>query len=525
MFQYLMLIASLSIGGKNSEFRPIFFQISAPRSTPNISTKIVDANTAIKVGRIAKNITVYIEQAGSQQSGSGIILQKQGEIYTILTAGHVLKDGGIFRITTVDGRIHSVLPNSLVITNNFDLAIIKFRSNQNYPVVEIGSSNTLEFGSELYVAGFPAPTTTIEKGILTITKGTVTANASKANKRGYSLIYSNATLPGMSGGPVLDASGKLVAIHGQGDRSNNGEKTGFNLGIVIERLGLVAQAMGIKLTQPIALLPLPTAFRAENYFLTAAEKEQAGDYLGAIADYSAAIKLRPNFATAYNNRGILKKKQQGDIRGALADYDSAIRANSQLPEPYFNRAIIKKSAFQDFNGALADYNQAIKINPQYVSAYFNRAILKYRIFDDIPGAIDDLSKAIQADPKFVDAYLNRATIKYEKINDVRSALTDLNMAIKLAPGNGYAYYNRGYLKGRSTTDFAGALADFDRAIQIMPEFANAYYNRGLLKKNKLKDRSGAISDLRRAAQIYQEAGFSEDEKDALRELQELEMNQ
>ena len=63
---------------------------------------------------------------------------------------------------------------------------------------------------------------------------------------GYDLSYTNITRVGMSGGPVFDAAGRIVAIHGQGDRNNqipgeetssgiiSDEKTGFNLGVPIQ---------------------------------------------------------------------------------------------------------------------------------------------------------------------------------------------------------------------------------------------------------------------------------------------------
>ena len=45
-----------------------------------------------------------------------------------------------------------------------------------------------------------------------------------------------------------------------------------------------------------------------------------------------AIKLNPNFALAYNNRGNVKSKK-GDLDGAMADYNQAIELNPNLPTP------------------------------------------------------------------------------------------------------------------------------------------------------------------------------------------------
>ncbi|MXZ01342.1 DUF433 domain-containing protein [Candidatus Poribacteria bacterium] len=61
---------------------------------------------------------------------------------------------------------------------------------------------------------------------------------------------------------------------------------------------------------------------AEVYFVAGNEKSKLGDYKGAIADYSAAIRLKPDFARAYYNRGEAKDKL-GQIPEATTDFQIA----------------------------------------------------------------------------------------------------------------------------------------------------------------------------------------------------------
>ena len=42
---------------------------------------------------------------------------------------------------------------------------------------------------------------------------------------------------------------------------------------------------------------------AEAYFIAGNEKRTSGDYKGAIAAYTQAIQVKPDFARAYYNRG------------------------------------------------------------------------------------------------------------------------------------------------------------------------------------------------------------------------------
>ena len=63
-------------------------------------------------------------------------------------------------------------------------------------------------------------------------------------------------------------------------------------------------------------------------------------YPAAILDYDEAIRLDPNDALAYYNRGYDK----GELRryaAAIADYDEAIRLDPNDAHAYFNRGYAK----------------------------------------------------------------------------------------------------------------------------------------------------------------------------------------
>ena len=77
---------------------------------------------------------------------------------------------------------------------------------------------------------------------------------------------------------------------------------------------------------------------AEGFNKQGLEKYHNGDYQGAIQDYDRAIRLNPNFAGAYVNRGNARD-DMGDIQGAIADYNQAIRVNPKDDTAYYNRGI------------------------------------------------------------------------------------------------------------------------------------------------------------------------------------------
>jgi tetratricopeptide (TPR) repeat protein len=454
---------------------------------------VAQAKTKIEIGRLAKSITLRIETVGSESRGSGVILQKQGDVYTVITAAHVLSAGSSFRLITPDGKVHQSLSFKKA-NSNLDLAVVKFRSSNSYPLAEIGTSVSLESGSEIYVAGFPAATSTFDDGVFNFTRGEVTGNASKPNRSGYSLIYNSVTLPGMSGGPVFNDEGKLVAIHGQGDRSTDGQKTGFNLAITIERFGSVAAELGTSPETQIAALPVASNLNAADYLLSGDEKEEKGDYPGALADYNQVIRIDPKYALAYNNRGYLKMQRLNDVNGALADFNRSLSINPNFATAYNNRAFLKEDKLNDFNGALADYGKSLQIDPTDAKVYNNRGLLKAEKMNDIKGAVADYSKAIAADPKYFNAYINRGFLRNEKLNDQKGALADYNQVIAINPKYAVGYNLRAVLKADSFNDPQGALADYNQAIVLDPKYAVVYLNRGILKDDVLNDPDGALSD-------------------------------
>jgi tetratricopeptide (TPR) repeat protein len=132
---------------------------------------------------------------------------------------------------------------------------------------------------------------------------------------------------------------------------------------------------------------------AGDYFDSALRKQKQGDTRGALADYNRAIKINPQSANAYYNRGLLKATKLQDDRGALADYDRAIQLKRNYDAAYNNRGNLKMDKLQDYQGALTDYDRAIQLKPRNADAYYNRGVLKYTFLKDLAGGIADMQQA------------------------------------------------------------------------------------------------------------------------------------
>ena len=113
--------------------------------------------------------------------------------------------------------------------------------------------------------------------------------------------------------------------------------------------------------------------------------------LSVIATGSPLIAARANpLATQHFNQGN-EKYEAGNYQGAIDDWSKAIEVNPQGAGSYYNRGIAKDK-LGDYQGAIADLTKTIEINPQYVDAYLNRGVAR-ELVNDLEGACNDWRKA------------------------------------------------------------------------------------------------------------------------------------
>ena len=455
------------------------------------------ALSPVEIQRIARQTTVQITGC---DFGSGVIIRKDGNTYSVLTVAHNFQKSGC-EIVTADDTKHQTSKAKLF-PNKVDLAVVTFTSSNNYPIAKlIDNSDRVEATETIYVSGFPL-STAINTSVFSIVKGDVVANPpTKQQGKGYSLIYSNNTLPGYSGGPVWNEKGELIAIHGQGDIDtklqttvNDGVrvKTGYNLGITINTFAKLATAAGVSGYTPTIAVAAVKPKPVEDLLASALLEESKGNYQGMLANADRAIAIDSNNARLYYVRGVAKL-QLSDRQGALSDYNKSIALNPNFAQAHSNRAYVR-AELGDINGAMADSNRAIEIDPNLPEAFVNRSLAKFQLGDN-RGVLEDASRAIALKPNFAQAYSNRALAKSE-LDDNKGAIEDANRAISLNPKLAESYLNRGLAKFK-LGEYQVAIADFNRALALKATLVQAHSNIGAAKL-ALGDNKGAIDACNRA---------------------------
>jgi hypothetical protein len=324
--------------------------------------------SSVDVSRIATDITVKIESKKSGSIGSGVLIGRRGNIYSVLACWHVVDSKSPLIITTPDGQRHTVQLRSVKRVNNtLDLAIAEFTSTKNYNLAKVGDSKKIQAGESAYIAGFPHRSDARQDSLLLFNEGKINANNPSALRNGYALVYNINTLPGMSGGPILDDQGALIGIHGRGDRADDVTvllqssevnpgvvvKSGFNYGIPIHTFRKYAHSMKISLAEARTKAPVTTQVQIPRANRTTVSRRESRN--SAIEDPFAMFRkakierenLTPSKTvdTLFTPKQLFNKRHDNNI-AFNQNYDRALlRVRGKVTNIFDSKANFFKARF------------------------------------------------------------------------------------------------------------------------------------------------------------------------------------
>ncbi len=558
-----------------------------------VKPQIALSLTPTEVNNIAQTFTVRIDGDGI---GSGVIFERKGETYFVLTNRHVVSKDGRYEIHTQDGASYPVYYSKEL--PGLDLAVLQFNSNKNYPSANLGNSDQTREGMTVYVVGWADRLPGINERSYQFTNGSIRSRLQNPDE-GYALVYNNEAIPGMSGGPVLDENGNLIGINGRATQPEEKTGTVLRLGIPINTFlaarnnlqpvrgssptttpkpkpsvkpDIATAGQTNTITKPI----VPRTQSAEDLISLGGAKADKGDYRGAIADYSQALKLSPNNPDAYFRLGSAYK-ELNDYPAALKNFEQVIRLSPKNAIAYVNRGYMRFQ-LKDYQGALADGDKAISLNDDPKSrtsalGYLIRGGAHFGL-NNYQQALTNIDQFIQRIPDKPEGYNIRALIHVAR-KDYKLAIADYNQELSFYEFSGIGItFNNEQNQGlkitqvndnspavkagvkvgdqilaidgkptlKITQDAASKLvrgepgttvtlrikrqgrSDFDlklsRALISDPKAAEVYRNRAVARAN-LEDKPGAIADAQKAADLYQRQGKTAEAQTILNALKKI----
>jgi lipoprotein NlpI/V8-like Glu-specific endopeptidase len=312
------------------------------------------------------------------------------------------------------------------------------------------------------------------------------------------------TLPGNSGGPILERKPEqagewprvlgitvsLILLDGMDpDEAESAMLSADDPSyFTLLSTAVPVSAFINKVAQYLPTDPEVTAYIAKHSLDTGYSRGDDIDYDGAIADLDQAVKTKPQDAEVRLRHG-LWMAAAGKTDAAIDDYTAALKLEPNYPSALLSRSQSLSdrddNSKHDLDTAVGDLTALIGRFKDSAELIMNRGYIltRDRRFDE---ATADFSEVLQLRPKSSGALRARAGV-YAELKQLDQAERDYDKAIDLEPDLPISYIARGNFRSQLGKD-TDALADFDRAIELYPSAAEAYSGKAyvLLQQGNLK---------------------------------------
>jgi WD40 repeat protein/tetratricopeptide (TPR) repeat protein len=208
---------------------------------------------------------------------------------------------------------------------------------------------------------------------------------------------------------------------------------------------------------------------AESLFRRGQAYFSGGDLALAVADFTEAIRLKPDYAEAFGQRGTAHYFNQ-ENRDAVEDFGRAISLGAENIRGYL---LLRGNIYYQWNRvdlALADFDRLVQLVPDRYLPFDERGKV-YRKKREYARAAADFGKAIELEPRIPKLYDHRGEALY-RAGDVAGAEKDFAEAIRLRYDFFSAHYHYACMLFDSGR-YEEALRRWETLLQLEPEESQA----------------------------------------------------
>jgi len=373
-------------------------------------------------------------RAAEISSGSGIVIGTGGEV---LTNSHVVEDCKAIavRLPLQKAEAAAVIARD----QKNDLAVVRVKTSSAVVAV-FREGASVRAGDPVVALGYPLA------GLLAsaanVSVGNVSALAGIGDDTRY-LQISAPVQPGNSGGPLLDAGGRVVAI----------VTSKLNAARVARFTGDIPQNVNFALKAEVARTFLDS--NGISYQTARVERQLSAADVGDVArPFTAQVQC---------------------VREGARPAAAAVRPSPQEPaklSPSWNSCLGREGPRYEQILSCTAVIRAGTDNPNDLSIAFANRANAYRARGDNENAIADFSEAIRLNPRYALARTGRG-LAYNDTRQYDRAIADYSEAIEINPADAIAYYGR-CKAYRAKGDNARATLDCDEANRLDPKLRARY---------------------------------------------------
>ncbi|MGD1808877.1 tetratricopeptide repeat protein [Dapis sp. BLCC M126] len=197
------------------------------------------------------------------------------------------------------------------------------------------------------------------------------------------------------------------------------------------------------------------------------QKDTLIQYSATKADNSEPLMMANDYAKQADQFFLA-----GRLKEAINAYNQALKIYPEMADVWNNRGVVL-TRLKMFDEAITSYDRALQIRADYADAWNNRGVSLIEL-QHYQEAINSFEQGIKVKPDYADAWNNRG-VCLAKIQKYQEAVKSYNQAIAIKNDYSDAWNNRG-VSLMKLGIYGEAIACFDNAVKIKPDFFSAWYN-------------------------------------------------
>jgi tetratricopeptide (TPR) repeat protein len=232
--------------------------------------------------------------------------------------------------------------------------------------------------------------------------------------------------------------------------------------------------------------------------LTARRNE---DYRSELSIWSDTVAKRPKNERAHNNLGLCWSKMPGRLNDAIAQYEAALQLKPDYADAHNNLGVAWARLPGRSNDAIAEFEAVLRLQPDDFKAHSNLGVALAQIPARLNDAIAHYEAAVRSQPDHAEVHNNLGVALAQMPSRLNDAIAEFEAAVRLNPDDAEAHNNLGTALAQTPVRLNDAIAHYETAVRLNPDYFEAHINLGVVLAQTPGRLPDAIAELEAAVRL------------------------